>query len=268
MIAELVIDHNAGFFSCCSVRLTQIVDFFNDKKRLPVKIDTSAQFYSYKNNSSDDIDQEFFKSDLITTIKSNTSVRHHWDYQFLPYGDLDFNGVYPFIKKYFTPSVKVQTRIKEIEQKYNIEYDNTIAVLYRGNDKQTETKIASYDIFVQKAIELQRKYNNATFLVQTDEIEFHEYFSKHINNSVVLQELPMMHKNTSRVIHTFLNIADRVLFGINLVAIINIISKCSHIITHSGNCGIWCILYRNSVKNVHQYLNSRGSTTDNWVTYT
>lgn len=38
------ITHNAGFFSCCSVKLTKIVEFINLNKKLPDSVDSSAQF--------------------------------------------------------------------------------------------------------------------------------------------------------------------------------------------------------------------------------
>ena len=42
------ISHNSGFFSCCSVKLTEIVKFINLNKRLPDHVDSSKQFRLYK----------------------------------------------------------------------------------------------------------------------------------------------------------------------------------------------------------------------------
>ena len=39
--------HNAGFFSCCSVRLTATLFYFNQYKTLPDRIDSAEQFNSY-----------------------------------------------------------------------------------------------------------------------------------------------------------------------------------------------------------------------------
>ena len=46
----LKINHNSGFFSCCSVKLREIVDFINSNKRIPDIVDSSEQFKWYKNN--------------------------------------------------------------------------------------------------------------------------------------------------------------------------------------------------------------------------
>ena len=35
-----------------------------------------------------------------------------------------------------------------------------------------------------------------------------------------------------------------------------LLSKCKFIITHTGNCGIWTVLYRNNSDGVHQYRNN------------
>ena len=46
------ITHNAGFFSCCSVRLTEIVNFINTNLgQLPYNVDSSEQFIWYRNPS-------------------------------------------------------------------------------------------------------------------------------------------------------------------------------------------------------------------------
>ena len=37
----LKITHNAGFFSCCSCRLSETVEFINSNKRLPDNVDSS-----------------------------------------------------------------------------------------------------------------------------------------------------------------------------------------------------------------------------------
>ena len=40
---------NAGFFSCCSIRLNKIVDYINLNRKLPTSVDSSQQFLWYKN---------------------------------------------------------------------------------------------------------------------------------------------------------------------------------------------------------------------------
>ena len=45
----------------------------------------------------------------------------------------------PLINKYFSLSNKIKEIIKNIERKYNINYENICVLFYRGNDKNRET---------------------------------------------------------------------------------------------------------------------------------
>ena len=40
-------NHNAGFFSCCSVKLHKIIEFININNKLP-NVNSSKQFLWYK----------------------------------------------------------------------------------------------------------------------------------------------------------------------------------------------------------------------------
>ena len=255
-MAELTIEHNAGFFSCCSVRLSNIISFFNDKKRLPHTIDCSQQFYCYKDNHLEDINNTFFSEREEDNIVFETSIDYHWEHQFIPYCNLDFNTLTPFIKKYFNISQLVRTIVERFEQTYNINYTNTIAVFYRGNDKCTETRIGSYEEYFDKAEELNIKFPNSIFLIQTDESEFRDEFKTKFPNSFYFEEIPVTSHANNKVMHNIVQQSNRKHFGALFLAATLCISKCNAIITHSGNCGIFAVLYRGNSKNVFQYLTS------------
>ena len=40
--------YNRGFFSWCSIKLKKIIEYYNKYKKLPNKVDSSAQFKLYK----------------------------------------------------------------------------------------------------------------------------------------------------------------------------------------------------------------------------
>ena len=50
---SVICKHNAGFFSCCAVKLTDIVNFMNSKSQIPQYVDSSKQFSWYKNDERD-----------------------------------------------------------------------------------------------------------------------------------------------------------------------------------------------------------------------
>ena len=64
----LKITHNFGFFSCCSVKLHDIVEYFNYHKNIPSDVDSSEQFEWYKINKTGDITYDYFKHHNNYTI--------------------------------------------------------------------------------------------------------------------------------------------------------------------------------------------------------
>jgi hypothetical protein len=54
--------HNAGFFSCCSVKLSEIIEYYNNDHVLPKIVSSKKQFAWYKNNDmmSSDITFVYF----------------------------------------------------------------------------------------------------------------------------------------------------------------------------------------------------------------
>ncbi len=59
---ELVVRHEGGFFSCCTVRLHYLIHHFNKYKSLPNIFNTKDFYTWYKpNNYTDDITFHYFK---------------------------------------------------------------------------------------------------------------------------------------------------------------------------------------------------------------
>lgn len=254
---ELIINHNAGFFSNCSVRLTKIVEFFNSYKRLPYSIDCKKQFHNYKVNPEDineDLNPLYFDQNSNQTIEYINDVDFFWEHQFKLYNELEFSNLNKFVTKYFSPSNFINDLISQTERKYNIDYSKTIGVCYRGNDKSTETNIASYDNFFEECKLIQQKYNIARFLVQTDELEFRLQFMELFPNSFFIESIPLIKKNKHCVMHNLIDQKSKPLFGALILHAMLILSKCEYVITHSGNCGMWIALYRKNANNISQYL--------------
>jgi len=259
---NLIIEHDAGFFSCCSVKLDNIVSFFNTYKRLPKSIDATSQFWGYKTTHTD-VTSIFFKT-LDGDIPYVRDVRACHEYQVHDYKTLDFEGVAPFIKKYFSPSDRVMEKIAFFNDTYKIDFENTVSIYYRGLDKIRETRIGSYEDFLRKADTIKDK----KFFIQTDTREFRDIFSSTFKNSFYFEELPTVNDDRSKVIHHCIDPSQREELGINILAVSNIISKTNSILTHSGNCGIWAVYYRGNNNGVYQYLrnfNDYDDTKSYWL---
>jgi len=154
--------HNAGFFSCCSVKLYELVDFINTNKKLPDIVNSEKQFAWYKTdeNINKDITYEYFDNynDFSDNVIINYPINYHWwSSQFGNYLDLEYQNISFLVKKYFSPSKTIREIINNMENKYNLIYDNICVLFYRGNDKARETSLCSYDDYLNYANEIKNK---------------------------------------------------------------------------------------------------------------
>ena len=173
----------------------------------------------------------------------------------MPYKNFKIEKINLFIKRYFTLSNFIYNLITETEKKYEINYNNTISVCYRGNDKSTETNIANYDDFFIKCDDINKKNKNCKFFLQTDELEFLKNFYKIFPNTFHLEEIPVISKTQNMAVHNTIQQDDKPMFACNILKSIYMLSKSKHVITHTGNCSMWIYLFRNNPKNFHQYIN-------------
>ena len=67
-------------------------------------------------------------------------------FQYKQFSCIDFNNLTPMLNVYFKPNNKVIEIMNNLQKKYNIDYENTIAMYYRGTDKHIETNLGSKEI--------------------------------------------------------------------------------------------------------------------------
>ncbi|MAV65082.1 MAG: hypothetical protein CMG00_07835 [Candidatus Marinimicrobia bacterium] len=249
------VTHNSGFFSCCSVKLYQIIEFINSNKTLPDDVDSSASFNNYKKYPHKDVTFDYFEHyKNISDVNIIHPAQYHHEDQFKNYATLDYKRITPLIKKYFSPSSQINKIVNNIEEKYNIVVDNTVAVYYRGTDKFKETELSPYDEFYKQIIKIVNINKDINILLQSDSAEFIDYINdKKLKNIIIINENKTSYSN--RGIHNEkspkVNHHDMFIF----LSTIIILSKCKYIICSSGNCSIWTMLYRGNSENVIQYLN-------------
>lgn len=250
--------HNAGFFSCCSVKLTKIVEYINSNKTFPKDVDSSKQFSWYKNyeNKNKDITFDYFQNYInIPNVNITYPIDYHWNHQFINYSNIDYKCITPLIQKYFSPSDEINIIINNIEKKYNLLYENICVLFYRGNDKNTETKKCTYHEYLIYINQLLKKNPNLVFLIQSDETEFIEFITnKFPNNSFYFKDEIRHMKKCNSTVDIEMS-SQNYEFSKKYLAITIIMSKCNHIICGSGNCDIWIMLYRGNNNNVIQNLN-------------
>jgi hypothetical protein len=234
----------------------RIVEYFNSNKKLPEVVDTSASFEWYKINTSRDTTFDYFMDyNKTADIEYVKDIDYDHEHQYLNYSQLDYTGLNSFIKKYFSPSNEIEEIIECVEKKYNIDYDNTCVLFYRGNDKNRETRICDYDEYIKVANKIREENPGICFLIQSDETEFIEkMFSEFPNNTFCFRdEIRHIRKQNSSV--DFLMKDNIFVFSKNYLAITMIMSKCKFVVCGSGNCSIWIMFYRGNNKNVYQNYN-------------
>jgi len=254
----------AGFYSCCSVRLHNIIEYFNKHQCLPTIVDSSEHYKLYKSkneneNKIDTIFEYFEHYDNRPKIKYEKNVDYDEDYQLIEYKKLDYESIIPFVKKYFTPCQQIREIVSSIETKYNIlDYSNICVLFYRGNDKATEVNISNYDDVISYAKKILTKNPTIQFLIQSDETDFIEQMTAEfpLNSFYFKEEIRHINKQMTSV--DLINESDTNReFSKYYLAIMIIMSKCKYVICGStGNCSIWITFFRENAKNVIHYLKS------------
>lgn len=259
----VIVKHNAGFFSCCSVRLSHIVHYFNDGGRyhIPRDVDSSHQFRWYKSGEGvhKDVTFEYFMH-YDDVENDNQFPKHrvccdHRD-QYRLYSTLPYRHLQPFLHKYFSLALPIVDLVKALEDKYDIVYPNTCVLFYRGNDKAKETKLCAYEDMVGYAKKIVSTNPTTRILVQTDETEFLEYalntFPQHA--FYFKDEIRHMSRNpTTTVDKTMKHNIE--FYSKYYLAITYVMSKCKWVVCTSGNCSLFIMYYRGHANNVYQYLN-------------
>lgn len=246
----LKVEHTGGFFSCCSVQLGKIIKFYNKYKSVPQVINTDEQFGWYRPGTT----ETYFTTQNTQLSLPKKYVDYEHFYQYTDYTKLDYAGLAPFVKKYFSPSEEIQEIMRGLEAKYLLDYDNICVLFYRGNDKVTETPVPTYEDYVKRAAALLEREPKLRFLVQSDETEFIEAMESAFPGKTVVfrDEIRHISKSLTTVDMVFKD--DNFKFSKFYVAITIIMSKCRHIIFGSGNCSIWIALFRGNSRNVQQFL--------------
>jgi hypothetical protein len=253
----LKVSQNAGFFSCCTVRLSEIINFYNDRHILPI-VDSYDLFELYKLDVKDDISTIFFKNseeqesfEIVKKITFNDSGEEN---QFSNYKNLNYDILLPFVKKYFTLTSTIIKRQNKLINKYSLDLSNTCAVFYRGNDKIIETTQPSYDEFINKVKEYKNNNPNVKLLLQTDERELLDRFMNEFPETINFKEIPTINKTMTTVAKHFKNDSNKLKIVKYFLASINILSKCKNVISTSGNCEMWIALFRGNGEGIIQYL--------------
>jgi hypothetical protein len=258
---KLIIEHNAGFFSCCSVKLHYIVMYFNKNKKLPDEVDSSKQFLLYKNSDAlenKDASFEFFehydkiKEKIQYTKQIGDFPHNDWSSN---YKKLDYVSIQPFINKYFTPTKQIMNTHNSLIAEFGIDINNCIGVYIRGTDKYIDTPLGSYDDYYRKIKQVMEMNKPSQVLLQSDDGGFLNYMKeKEIPALIIVNKTSVSYNKTGA--HFTSSIEQNFKDIQYLISIFLIVSKCKYIVCNSSNCSLFIMYYRGNSDNVHQFSNN------------
>lgn len=241
--------NDAGFFSLATLALAEV-------SSVEFEIDEISAKYShryFKNSDSENPWKQLYtlpdRSVKITTKdkQSADTLRHHSNYK-----NIDYSGVTKLVNKYFNPSEECKKILAKLENKYQINYPETIAVCFRGTDKYKEVAPSSIEEYINAVQSALNVAPNARILIQTDSKKFRDAFVDRLGEKCFfLEELPVT--DSSLAIHYHIQ-GDRTQFAQYILASVLIIAKCNYVITHTGNTSYWICLYRGGCENLIQLL--------------
>lgn len=259
MTAPLKIRGGAGFYSCCSMMLTDIVHNYNEHGVAPDDIDSSESFLVYARGwvgpdfaaaasaagGRPDNHLDFFAAPS-GEIDVPRGVQFHWNDQW--HLGLDFASLAPFIQKYFSPNDEVRECMRAIREKYCIAPSEVCVIFYRGNDKATEVTPTPYAEMFSAA----RRTGAMRFWVQSDESEFLSAalaeFGEHA--FVCWDEIRHIPCDPTKTVD--LLGLDNHRFAKLFLAIMNLMAECASVVCPRGNCSLWVALFRGGAHGVIQ----------------
>jgi hypothetical protein len=234
----------------------KIFDYFNIHKKIPDSVDCSQMYSIYKSDQNENLHHLFFKQNDMD-IEFNGEIVYETDayeLQFSNYKFIPFSKFRPFIEKYFYFNDIVIHAADQLKNKYNIDFENTCGVFYRGNDKVKETQKPPYHEVVEQAVIVKNENPTIQFIVQTDEYEFLQYFLQHFPDAVFFSEIPVIDNQITTVAYYFMNSSQKFNNILFYLASIYIFSKLKKLITTSGNGEMFIMFYRNNADGLVQYL--------------
>jgi hypothetical protein len=251
-VNELYCLWNCGFYSNEFQVFTSLLTLLKHGI-VPERIDYSLGYRHFKKNPEQDIYPDFHHIDsskdldLFVDLEIPDSNRCQFDiYNFEVYNKVR--------DRFFGPSSIINERKKFLIEKYNIDFEKTISVLYRGTDKGTELRLANPQDCLIVTKRILDKNPGYKVLLQTDQTQVIQYFYEHLGDILItFEETPSTTSN--KVIWNLMEQqgADSINWSQWFDSALRCVADCKYLVNHTGNVAFFANLYRGSVNNVYQF---------------
>lgn len=247
--------HDYGFYST-SVETFSAILFSLNSGIIPENISYKNCCNLYKLDSEQDIFPEIFfidKNNIDIPLNENIFIPHcnTANHSLNKDNIKKYNKI---VKKYFNPSKSVIDFKNYLIKKYNINFDQTIAILYRGTDKKTEVNIASPDEYLKVCEKILKDHPNFKVLIQSDQTQVINYFKTKLGDKCFnFEEIESTESNVG--IHYFLkSISSDPTESIKRFdAAVRCIANCNYFICNTGNIPLFAKFYRGNLNNVYTF---------------
>lgn len=258
---------HAGLFSNLTVCVYGILTFIN-LGFIPKNISLILTEYDDTHNFYDDlfkINKDLLDMSDIPTEDIDYALRYS-EPSHLGLGreksHVAFKILVRLIKKYYTISDSTKKIHKEILNKYNIDFDNTVFIWARKTDKPVETNVPTVDRYIKVLKE--NNLLNFNIILQTDDIKVFDEFNEKIKFKC-LSELPF--SENEKGFHVDLNFMSNDNFKTKynmskteylqkLISLVIIASKCKYSVIYPGNLATVIPLVKGTFDNVFSFANS------------
>jgi hypothetical protein len=235
---DLIVSSGSGATSCISIRLHDACRFYEQFGFWPDIIDSSGQFDFYKLKNDQDLSNLVFGHYFKPLESDYINFDHGW--QFGWYNELPIEKLNVLASKV----CKKSDRINQRSIQFSEIMQGRSGVLYRGNDKVTEVPAVSYDTMYEMALQS----GSGKWIIQTDEFEFFEFWKSKFPDSVRIDEIPMINKDSTKYVMP----TNRSDFLVDFIAALIAISQTDKLLMTTGNTGLWACIFRGNIKNVYQ----------------
>ena len=229
-----------GITSCLSVRLSDACDYVRKHYQWPEGIDSSRQFWLYKEHEQANIENLFLGG--YTQPPKNIISSYHHEWQWNWYDDIDYY-MNLSLAKWICP---MSQQIKDIAEGYYNLVVGSMCVLYRGNDKAKEIAPTPYDAMFEMA----RKSGAKSFYLQTDDEDFRKAFIFRFPMTTFAENIPTIPSNKEGYV---MPQTGKALFAQRFLASLYAMQWGNGLITTTGNTGIWACFLRGTLDNTWQY---------------
>jgi hypothetical protein len=246
----LKVTTGAGITSCLSVRLH---DFCQKQNWKEITTIDSTQQFSFYTDWLKHIKGVAFTTPFcnnvygpfdFTKVKDLVLPNYDHGFQYAWYDEIDLPNIHLLAKEVCKLNHNIYDRSKEISSFYGLK--DRCSVIYRGNDKAKEIEITPYDAIVDIAF----KSGYTKFFLQTDEVEFYQYFTQKFPDTLSNENIPRIKTDYNSYV-----VSENLIFFVQeFLATLYALSTASYaVITNTGNIGMWSAIFRGNLNNFYQY---------------